>query len=363
MKIYLQYPWKFPDSPYYKYLVNYPPTDVIYKNVKKEKFNIITSSNRLKVINKIKTILRKTLNIAKIPNLTYSFARGIDLIHCAHCLSFNKKPWVTDLEHYWTFASSGEIPYSSTGRTIIFKLLKNDFCKKILPWTHAAENTISEVTKNIQILTKLEVLYPAVPMPKINLKKPKEGPLLFIGRYFYQKGGLFVLEVFKRLKQKYDIDCTFISLTIPKQFKLKYGNFVKIYESVSDKILFQKIYPSSSIFVYPGFSDTFGFAMLEAMSFNIPTITVDAFARKEIIEDDKNGFLIGKPTNLNIYNTGRKEEKLIEEMMKKTSLLIEDTSLRKKMGKYGRKLAEKGKFSIRARNKKLKEIYENALSV
>jgi hypothetical protein len=31
------------------------------------------------------------------------------------------------------------------------------------------------------------------------------------------------------------------------------------------------------------------------------------------------------------------------------------------MGRYGRMLVEKGKFSIKERNKKLKEIYEEAI--
>ncbi len=35
MKIYLQYPWRFPDSPYYKYLIDNPPEGIEYINVKK----------------------------------------------------------------------------------------------------------------------------------------------------------------------------------------------------------------------------------------------------------------------------------------------------------------------------------------
>ncbi len=35
MKVYLQYPWKFPDSPYYKYLIDSLPDGIEYLNVKK----------------------------------------------------------------------------------------------------------------------------------------------------------------------------------------------------------------------------------------------------------------------------------------------------------------------------------------
>ncbi|MFH8119687.1 MAG: hypothetical protein QXS37_02690 [Candidatus Aenigmatarchaeota archaeon] len=42
--------------------------------------------------------------------------------------------------------------------------------------------------------------------------------------------------------------------------------------------------------------------------------------------------------------------------------MIENESLRKNFIKKGLKEIEKGKFSIKERNKKLKEIYENAIS-
>ena len=41
--------------------------------------------------------------------------------------------------------------------------------------------------------------------------------------------------------------------------------------------------------------------------------------------------------------------------------LIEDESLRKRLGREARETIEKGKFSIDLRNKKLKEIFEDSL--
>jgi glycosyltransferase involved in cell wall biosynthesis len=339
MKVYLKFPWKFIDSPYYANLINYPPRGVDFLGISKQKVGVITTPKLF---------------------ITFNFS-NIDLVHCARCLLLNKKPWVVDVEHYWNFSASSKISYSKVGKFLIEKLLKREYCKKILPWTYAAANSVKEVIKDNKVLNKIEVLYPAIPVPKFKRKKSKNITLLFIGRYFYPKGGLFVLEAFKRLKQKYDVKCTFISLTIPEQLKLKYGKFIKIYNSVSNDVLFKEIYPSSDIFVYPGFSDTFGFCLLEAMSFSIPIVSVDAFARREIIEDGENGFVIEKPENLNIYSIGKKEEKLIKNIVEKVSLLIEDSSLRKRMGGEGRKLVERESFSIKERNKKLKEIYEMAV--
>ena len=37
IKVYLQYPWKFPDSPYYKYLIQDCPKEIEYCNIEKQK--------------------------------------------------------------------------------------------------------------------------------------------------------------------------------------------------------------------------------------------------------------------------------------------------------------------------------------
>lgn len=358
----MKFPWKFVDSPYYKNLIHYPPTNVNFVNVSSRKTTVLTSPPVFKFQLNLKKIIRKTLEIFNVPNISFiANTNKIDLVHCAHCLLTNKIPWVVDVEHYWTFSSSSKISYSKIGKNIIRKFLKKSSCKKILPWSYAAYKTIEEAIKDREITKKMNVVYPAVPLPKNSRKKNDKITLLFIGRYFYLKGGMFVLEVFKRLKLKYDVNCILISLTIPEKLIEKYKKFVKIYKSVSDYYLFKKIYPSTDIFVYPGFSDTFGFTLLEAMSFGIPIVTIDAFARKEIIINNKNGFVINKPKCINIYKINERENKLIEEMVKRCSTLIENSSLREKMGRYGRKLIENGKFSIKERNKKLKEIYEEAL--
>ncbi|MCD6367942.1 MAG: glycosyltransferase, partial [Candidatus Aenigmarchaeota archaeon] len=109
---------------------------------------------------------------------------------------------------------------------------------------------------------------------------------------------------------------------------------------------------------------TFGFALLEAMSFGLPIVTINTDMTKsvgEIVENGKEGFVIDVKEKLNRYSIHNNERKLINQLVRKTSLLIEDGSLRRKMGRNGIKLIRNGKFSIKQRNKKLKKIYEEAL--
>jgi len=365
-KIYLQYLWKFPDSAYYKYLVTHPPKGVDYVNVEKEKFKIITSAKQFKFMVSIKDSIRKVLEIVKIPNITHTKGKNIDLIHCAHCLSSNKMPWVVDTEHYWNFAATGNIAYSKKGKKIIKKFLKSQYCKKILPWTKAAKETIIKTLRDKEIERKIEIIYPAVPIPKIKKLKHKGTNLLFVGRYFYQKGGLETLKVFDILTKKYNnVHALFVS-EVPEKILKRYKNKkINFFGLMSQKKLFKEIIPKVDIFVYPGYSDTFGFALTEIMGFGMPIVTVDGFARKEIIQDGKNGFVVKRPKitwkkNIPIINK-KQEKEMIRQLVKKLSLLIENKKLRQRMGKEGVKLIKEGRFSIKERNRRLRRIYEEVL--
>lgn len=77
------------------------------------------------------------------------------------------------------------------------------------------------------------------------------------------------------------------------------------------------------IFVVPSINESFGVASLEAMACEIPVIVSDAEGLKEVVENNKTGFVVE-----------RKNAKAIAEKIK---LLINDKELRKKMGKEGRK--------------------------
>ena len=108
-------------------------------------------------------------------------------------------------------------------------------------------------------------------------------------------------------------------------------------------------------------ADVFGFVLLEAMNFNLPIITTKGKfipASTEIVEDNKNGFLIEQKNQSDKKMVGELD---FEDFVSKLKLLIEDENLRKKMGKEGKKEIEKGKFNLEKRNKRLRRIYEEAL--
>lgn len=361
IKISMQYPWIVADSPYYKYLFDYPPKNANYLNPVIKSRDVIINKNKLQKANKIKDIIRKTA-ITKdlpIPNVRINFGKNCDLIHSAHCVTITNKPWVVDFEGAW------QIVVGRTGNKIsegISKeILKRNNCKKIICWTKDTKENLLKMTNDKNVSNKTIIVYPAVPIQK-KVKNNKKINLLFVGRYFKEKGGDCAVKVMDNLSKKYkNVSGTIISQELDSESLsiIKHNKKIKFFSLMPRQELFAKIFPSASIFIYPGFSDTFGFGFLEAMSFGLPIITVDGIARKEIVENNKNGFLIERE---NLGELTDKEKLILtEKMLKKTEILIKNKNLRKKMGDYGYNLVKTGRFSIKERNTKLEKIYSDAI--
>lgn len=357
IKVYLQYPWKFPDSPYYKYLVENPPEGINFENISNQK-GVITNKKFFWFSNFLKRNIRRIFNFfnKSIPNAHLSPDGDYNLIHCAHCLSKNKnKPWVADIEGAWQIYV-GNKSYNSKNKLKIIFSEKN--CKKILSWT---KKTKEELLTDFPILkNKIEVVYPGIPEKHFSKKNnSKKINIIFSGRYFYNKGGLHALEAINQLTKKYKNVYGIINSEVPEKILNQYSqnNKLKFYSLIPQNKLFE-LYQDSHILLYPGYSDSFGFAYLEAMSFGIPIVTVDGFARKEIVDEGKTGFVISKPQHLDPM---RMNPQIISELVKKTSPLIKNVNLREKMSKNCLKVIKDGKFSIKVRNEKLKKVYGDAV--
>jgi glycosyltransferase involved in cell wall biosynthesis len=366
IKVFLQYPWKSPDSSYYKNIIDFPPENIEFVNNtgdnQNKKFEVIGSSKEFENKRRLKNFLRNVLKFFKIPNLVYTPKGDYNLIHCAHCLSLNRKPWVMDTEIYDRVSSTGEISYSKFGKWIIRRRLESPHCKRIICWSEDCKRTFEEAFPgNQKILKKIDIVPFALENPRFKKISHKNIRILFVARWFEAKGGKQTLEIFDRLSKKNpEIEFIFICRT-PQEFKNKYSDnkSIKIIDLMPQEDLFKKIYPSCDVFFYPGFGDSYGFAIPEALSYGLPVITSNTFAKSELIEDGKNGFLVEIPKDWNWTNYGDMDERLLSNFMDKTSRLIKNKKLRESMSQSAIRFA-KDKFSIEKRNKKLSEIYYNS---
>ena len=362
IKVYIQRPWRFADSPYYQYLLRDPPKDIEYVG-QNQKQGCITNKKKILIIHNAKKSMRTILrNLPfSIPNahLTIS-SEKYNLIHCAHCLSLNKKPWIADIEQVNQFLPAGRI--TKKNKKIIKKILSSKYCKKILPWTKWSSDEILDHFPELK--NKIEIVYPGIPSQKFKKIKSDKINLLFISRRFYFKGGLHALEVIDRLTKKYEkVRGIFIS-NVPKEILKKYSKNkkIKFYGILPHEKLVKEIFPNTDIFVYPSYTDTFGFIITEAMSFGIPVVTVNGQAISEIIEDGKTGFVIDEPKKWDLKDLEKLELKeTLKKIEEKVEILIKDKKLRNNMSKAGIREIERGKFSIDKRNKKLARVYEEVL--
>jgi glycosyltransferase involved in cell wall biosynthesis len=364
LKVFFQRPPQVSDSPYYKYLLDFAPANIKYSGNKKT--GLIISGKTLKSFSLFKQLTKRILiklNVT-IPNAYKSkINEEVDLIHCSNCLSKNKTPWVADMEYgrFWIGGKSEDYKYAP--KSIIRKYINSKYCKKILPWSNWSKRRI--LSEFPEIENKIEVVYPSIPTQKFKKNKnSKKIKILFIGRDFETKGGKIAVEVLDNITKRYDdIEGVVISDT-PKEILDKYikNKKIKFMNLVNQKELFKNIYPSADIFLYPTFSDTFGFAILEAQSFGLPVLvqkTRSTHTVEETIEDGKTGFIVD-----NISASGENKifsEKTVLEFIGSCEKLIKDRSLRQKMSNNCINQIKIGKFSMDTRNKKLEGIYMEAI--
>ncbi|MEM5879104.1 MAG: glycosyltransferase family 4 protein [Candidatus Aenigmatarchaeota archaeon] len=321
---------------------------------------------------KIVWIITQSLNL---PRINYIMTNA-DVIHSNRGICIlNKKPWVIDVDYSSSFLSFSPKWKEEKYRKIPEKFLSSKYCRKIMPWSQAAfKSMMNSFPKNEIIKEKMEVLYPATFLYKGKKKTDKNFvALLYVSSLFKEKGGMEVLKAFEILRRKFDVKLIFrcdVPDEIKEKFKFPEIEFYQYKKEIlpREKLLSQ-FFARTDIFVYPTYYDIFGLCLLDALAVGLPIVATDIFAVPEIVEDNKNGFLIHSPIKWHderyFYNpqgdSKRNKELIVKQLVKKLSLLIEDSSLRKKMGKYSRRLVEKGKFSIKERNEKLRIIYEDSI--
>lgn len=365
IKVFLQYPWRVSDSQYYKSITEDSPEGVEYLNLVKKQ-GMITNQKTFFVLTYLKQKIRELVELSKLPIINSKLTKTekeYDLIHCAHCLSLNKdKPWVADFESAWQMWISGRD--TRIGKEMARNLLKRKNCKRIIFWTDYSKDEFLKIFPEMK--NKTTILGYGQKISNSKKIGHRGITLLFISRFFDAKGGLEAIEVFDYLTKKYKNVNAIIISKIPEKIAEKYkkNKKIKIYPNLLPyKTLIESIFPRADILVYPGYSDTFGFIFTEAMSFGIPIITVNGYARKDLVKEGKEGFIVKRPeiTMHGNFPEIFERDKHIEEIIKKVIILIKDKKLRDKMSRNCIETIKNGRFSIKERNKKLRKIYEEAL--
>ncbi|WP_445426526.1 glycosyltransferase [Alishewanella sp. HL-SH06] len=231
-----------------------------------------------------------------------------------------------------------------------------------------------------EILAKAEVIYPVVRRVSDDLIHYQNDKIniLFVGE-FIGKGGMNVVDAFLKLRKKY----THLKLTLASSenfhtsdLELKNTYLKKIKECPDIEMKFQPrdfllshVYPSSDIYISPTYREAWGFSIEEAMSFGRPIISTNINAIPEMITHGKNGFLLDVQNHpyikgfkgFDVVNPPKDlMDFMTDEIFKQLDKMISDFEYRKALGKAALETA-RTKFNPEIRNKRMKEIYSEAL--
>ncbi len=196
----------------------------------------------------------------------------------------------------------------------------------------------------------LEIFNPNVP----KIKKYLDGKIniLFVGRIEERKGLIFLLKAYKILTQKFSNLRLIIVGKGPLKKELK--DWVQreklkevIFEGkISDKIL-PHYYSTCDIFCSPAiFGESFGMVLIEALSCGKPVVAFKIKGYKEVLKGKGEKFLA--------------KVKDWQDLAKKIEILILNPSLRKEMGEWGIKIAEK--YSLPKITEKVLSFYKLCLN-
>ncbi|MFH1787960.1 MAG: glycosyltransferase family 4 protein [Candidatus Altiarchaeota archaeon] len=279
----------------------------------------------------------------------------VDLVFYNQGLISTKKPYVSCVEGDYILTNNPEhsplkdidmrSPLARAYQRIVLKhFLLNKNLRKILFWSDKARTESLKLFPEIK--EKSCILYPPVCMPKKKLRRDGDTVrLLFIGGDWARKGLLVLTEAFARLSKRFDVTLSVVTEDSFRSVESEPG--ISVYSNLAHDQVFPRMYLDHDVFVLPSRFETFGYSILEAMACALPVISTDVYAIPELVEDGVSGYLTP-------YGDSHS-------LAEKLSELVEDASLRRKMGDAGRRQADE-KSSVPVFTKKLDRIYGESLN-
>jgi glycosyltransferase involved in cell wall biosynthesis len=309
--------------------------------------------------------------------LTYSFFH----------LVLRREPWVLEIPCEQPHLLIGRENHFYTWKPFLRRLLESSHCRAIICRAEAVkEALIDRLGGNDAIGDKVYVIYAAAPVKPVSNKPDKAKiSLLFVNSIhlnlpetFYGKGGLILLEAFRRLLLRYPNLELVLRSKVPRRVLHDYADVLRSVHVLQDPLTQQdleKLWMSADIFVLPSYV-TPDATLIEAMSYGLPVVTTDVWANPEIVAFGETGLLISSP-HLRRFADGRVihtehadwgkhirilDNRMVDELEEKLSILIEREDLRREMGIAARREVVQGRFSIHRRNEELKRVFDEVTS-
>lgn len=296
---------------------------------------------------------------------------------------FRREAWLLDLQCEQPYILLGNERHFRRYGGVLRRLLASDYCRGIVCYVEAGRRACLSIMGHDGLEAKVKVIPPAVPKRDfVKSFDDSKVKLLFVNsgnintsQHFGVKGGKEVVEAFLRLSQRYpNLELVLRSgMPLETSQRCRQARNIKVIDQPVPWPELEQEWKTADIFVLPTRVTPFG-VFLDAMSYELPIVTTDVWGNPEMVEGGRTGFLVPKSdagqyirdsvVHLDSQEFQRAVERtdldLVEALVEKLSLLIEDRELRRAMGRAGRLQVEQGKFSIEKRNEELKRLFDRA---
>jgi len=364
--------------PIYRELSRYAPDDFYFHPSSNDFFAprpLPASSNAISNFASLfQSHIPKAL-IIRIPHNT-------SLVHSGQYPILNHVPWIMDFEQAaaLTWYNRNLLDKSSTKKFFSWLFARKE-CKGLLAWTTAAKQSLLNSFDCSSFIDKIKVAHLTIVPQKYVNRSNRNGrtELLFCSGSFYSRGGLDAILTTLELAKNYDVHLSVVSKT-PSEVLKKFNGHPNItfYRNINAQER-HALMRQADIFLHPAHSDTYGFVMLEAFSFGLPTISTTGYSAPELIGNGERGYVIKNHLSLfddkflpwirtaddrqRFYNALLDPpQNYINDMAATIAKLIENKTLRLEMGNSAYKSVTEGMFSPSQRKKVVQEFYTNAIS-
>ena len=320
-------------------------------------------------------------------------------------LTFNQNKWFLEIEDttsmMWPFLFNGrtsDIDLSRKGfLTILRTIIESENCLGIVTHMKSTAMSLPILLKSKEIEKKIFYAplglsqFPDFNFIKSSREKDSKNTitLLFTNSWhqlehgFFLRGGIDVLEAFKELKEKYKKIKLIIRSKIPDLSKIYFNkkkididsgifnvlndNKVFVYSDFLEKKDFRDLFITSDIYLLPA-ARIHVVSTLEAMSYGLVPIVSDGWGFEEYIENRINGIVVKGRNRItswmddegllreNYLPMYSRNPKIIRDIIKSVSELIEDTNFRSTL-QLEALSTFKNKYSFENWNENLKNAF------
>jgi len=383
-RVYLEPAWKLPRS--YDSMTEHPPDgyDYVMARSGQESFfgSVSGWSGTYRALALLDYVLPPVLAKSLVQRVTPPPA-GTTVTYAHGHLVFRPEPWIVEVEYAHLLLGT-HVEHLRRWKPLVERLLASRWCRAIRCWCEAGRRTITEGLNSARFAEKVTTVHHAVPARAfVKDDTPRDTiKLLFVGSgnikgQFVYKGGADVLATFQALRRQHANLELVIRSDLTDEWKARAARIpgVRVIDSVIPWEAMDHEFRTADIFFLPS-HNTPPFTILDAMSYALPVVTVDAFANAEYVADGQTGLVASRSRHLPYtlrgtphptYNTAAfvramqtPDPRVVADLATRITRLIDDPDLRRRLGTTARWEVEQGRFSIETRNRGLQQMFDAA---